>query len=181
MGLHMGNQQDDGSGVPPAPHPSPTARALAAVPPHREPVEQPPWLRDSNLSSLLLPNLPVPQLPTDKQPLLLGETEAERHQTCPRLLFLTKLVREARSPSSCAHFHPKLIYKVIFPSCRWQSSASHSSGVADVAGSPFACQSGWLHPHPAPEKELPDLRGASASLCIPRAWHITFPSLSFPS
>lgn len=53
--------------------------------------------------------------------------------------------------------------------------------VADVAGSLFVHQSGWLQPHPAAEKELLALRGAPASLCIPRAQHITFPSLSFPS
>lgn len=113
-----------------------------------------PWTRRPGLERclssaglLLLPNLPVPQLPTGKQPLLPGETEAGRHQTCPRLLFVTELEREARSPGSCVHLHPKLIYKVDFP-CR---AVPVTCGVASATGSPFAGPARWgLHPHPAP-------------------------------
>lgn len=68
-----------------------------------------------------------------------------------------------------------------FSLCASGRAVPVSHGVANVAGSLFAHQSAWLHPHPASEKELLDLRGAPALLCIPRAQHITFPSLSFSS
>lgn len=117
MGLHMGDPREMalGSHQPPI-HRPPLGVSLLCHP-TGSPWSSPLALGFS-LSSHLLPNLPVPQLLMDKQPLQAGETEAGRNQTRPRLLFPTKLAREARSPGSCAHFHPKLICKVIFPLCQ---------------------------------------------------------------
>lgn len=77
----------------------------------------------SSTGILPLPNEPVPQLPMDKQPLQPGETEAGRHQACPRLLFTTGV-------PAPVHLHPELLYKVIFHCV--QGSATHPWG--DTAG-----------------------------------------------
>lgn len=91
---------------------------------------------------------------------------------------MTQPVREARSPGSCVHLHPKLIYKVVFPG----RTAPVTCGAAKVTGSPFAGPAHWwLRPPSTRRRQLLQLRATVASPRIPRARHITLPSLSFPS
>lgn len=108
MGLHLGHHWDYDSGVHPAPTHHPPLRLSLLCLPTGSPWTGRPGFEQFLSSSglLLLPNLPVPQLLTGKQ---LGETEAGRHQTCPRLLLATELETEARSPGSCVHLRSKLI------------------------------------------------------------------------
>lgn len=62
---------------------------------------------------------------------------------------MTQPVREARSPGSCVHLHPKLIYKVVFPG----RTAPVTCGAAKVTGSPFAGPAHWWLRPPQHQKK----------------------------
>jgi len=145
--LRLGHHRDDASGVHPAPPHHPPLGLWPLCRPAASPRTGHPGfqlcLSPAGLRGL--PNPPVPRLPTGKQPLLSGETEARRHQARPRLLVVTEPEKEARSPGSCLHLHPKLIYEVVFP----HSAVPVTGGVASA----FSGPGHWRLPlHPAAEE-----------------------------